>query len=284
MTERHCPTCAGAIDTGTICIDCAAALQRDLAAIGDAITELHTQLAKQARTNTASPLPSPPDPEPDWHHPDMLAIASHPLPYHPGASDVLELLRLLLIGWTRDITPDPGQQPGTMRGMARHLRRHDWRNHPAADEFADELAWTLERIAACIDATAGWRYLGPCGATIGEAEEGGYLCPGDVYLIGNRPPKCRDCGATHATDQRLEWIANLAADQLVTATIAAGALSAWGAHIKPDLIRLWAHRGRLLVRGHDSAGRALYAFAECRTLALESVERKAGRRGERMQA
>lgn len=280
MTDRACPACDGAIDTGTICAPCAATLQRNLAAIPDAITELNTQLAKQARTNP-SPLPTrDPEPEPDWHAPDMLAIASHPLPYHPGASEVLDLLRSVLVGWVRDITPDPQHQPpDSLRGMARHLRRHDWRNHPAADEFADELAWTLERVTACIDATAGWRYLGPCGAVADDGHE----CPGDVYLVGAKPPKCRDCGATHATDQRLAWIADLAADQLVTATVAAGALSAWGAHIKPDLVRLWAHRGRLLVRGHDAHGRPLYAFAECRTLALESVEKKTGRR-ERMQA
>lgn len=254
--ERLCPSCAGRINTGTICDTCLGSLHDDLATIGDAITELHTQLARQSRTGNDG---------------GTARSAIRPLPYDHAASEALDLLRSVLIGWTRDVCEHHGNWPhNTMRGMARRLRWHDWRTHPAADEFADELHYTLSQVTDCIDTPPQRRYLGPCGAVDLE----GRVCSGDVIQRWSRTPRCRDCDATHAYDERMAWIMDLAEDQLVTASIAAGALSAWGQHITPDLVRLWAHRGRLIAHGHDRAGRPVYSFGECRELALASIKPK----------
>jgi hypothetical protein len=267
MTEaRTCPSCAGTIIDGTICSDCLANLHHDLDTIGDHITELHTQLARQARHGDNG---------------SGARSAERPLPYDQPASDATDLLRSVLAGWTRDLWKThehrnriTTQPPDTLRGMARYLRWHDWRAHPAADEFADELHYALDQIRTCIDTPPERRYLGPCGAMLVNPDGTTHECAGDVILVGNRMPKCRNCGASYFRDERLQWIADLAEDQLVTATIAAGALSAWGQHITPDLVRLWAHRGRLLPRGHDRTGKPVYSFGECRTLALASIKPK----------
>lgn len=273
MTTRTCPRCDAPILHGTLCEDCLATLRRDLDAIGELITELHTQLARQNRTagGTTAPRATDPDPMPTgWHDPDVLAIAAHPLPYDQRASDALELLRSVLVGWTRDTTPRSQQPPDQLHALAAHLAAHDWRNHPAADELADEIHWTIGQIRHAIDTPPPSRYLGPCGAVLEDAS----TCPGDVYQVGTKLPRCWTCHATHSADERMAWIADVAADQLVTAAIAAGALSAWGEHIKPDLIRLWAHRGRLVAHGHDQRGRPLYRFSECRALALDTLRHR----------
>ena len=258
--DRTCPSCAGAIDTGTICLTCLDKLHDDLATIGDAITELNTQLARQSRTGNDG---------------GTARSAVRPLPYDLAASDTIELLRSVLAGWTRDVCQTHGMWPAiTMRNMARRLRWHDWRNHPAADEFADELHYALEQVTNCIDTPPQRRYLGPCGSV----DLDGRTCNGDVIQRWNRMPRCRDCDATHDYDERMAWIMDLTEDQLVTATVAAGALSAWGQHITPDLVWKWASRGRLIAKGHDRNGRPVYSFGECRTLALESVKQRTTRR------
>lgn len=271
MTARTCPSCGATILDGTICDTCLGILTADLRALSDIINELHTQLAKQARTNSAGGPRPDPDPMPDrWHDPDTLAIAVVPLPYDQRASDMLADLRSVLVGWIRDATPDPGEQPpDDLHAMLTHLRAQDWRQHPAADEFADEIHWILGQARHCIDTPPTSRYRGPCGATL----EDGRACDGDVYQVGDHLPRCWVCRATHAEDERMAWIQAIAADRLVTATTAAGALSAWGEHIKPDLVRKWAERGRLLAKGHDHRGRPLYVFAEVRALA-EATRRR----------
>jgi hypothetical protein len=164
------------------------------------------------------------------------------------------------------------EPPTTLRGMARYLRWSDWANHPAADEFADELDYALAQVTRCIDTPPQRRYLGPCGAVLDQDK----TCTGDVVKRWNQTPRCRDCDATHDETARMEWIMDLAEDQLVTASIAAGALSAWGQCITPDLVRKWAQRGRLIAHGHDHSGHPTYQFGECRTLALITIKRRAG--------
>lgn len=258
---RQCPACGGTIASGTLCTTCLDALARDLDRLADALDQLDVQLARQARSGNQG---------------GTARSAVRPLPFDLPASEVHDLVRSVLTGWTRDLDERGRPAPAglTDQDLAEHLRWADWRNHPAADEFADELHWVLDQVRQCIDTPPERRYLGPCGSITVDAEGKPRECDGDVVLVGNHLPKCKACGATYFRDDRLQWIADLAEDQLVTASIAAGALSAWGQHITPDLVRLWAHRGRLLPRGHDRSGRPVYSFGECRTLALASIKPK----------
>lgn len=258
-TEHLCPACRQPAPTTTLCWDCAKRLHRLLARLAEDIAELHTQLTRQSRQGRRTAGRS----------------AERPLPYDTTASDVLADVRSVLVGWTRvavehDGPPFPAD---TEPAMLRHLRRTHWQTHPAADELLDELTWLHERVIAAIDSPAERRYLGPCGSVDIEGVE----CAGDVYAVGGRTPRCRDCGGTYSRDERLAWIADLAAGQLVTASEAAGALSAWGQCITSDLVAKWAQRGRLASRGADGRGRRLYSFAECRALAAETVRRRGGK-------
>jgi hypothetical protein len=195
------------------------------------------------------------------------------LPYNPHAAEILTHLRRLLDTWTLVVLngqPWPPETPRNPTTQAARIGAAPWHTHPDAPEILADLDRLADRIHQCIDTPPERRYLGPCGTTL----EDGTTCPGDVYQLGTKPPTCRHCRTTHAADQRLAWIADLAADQLVTAHDAAGALSAWGAHITPDLVRKWASRGRLLPRGHDRAGHTVYRFDECRALALETLKHR----------
>lgn len=257
MTDRPCPSCAAPLSPAELylCGRCLDRLHRDLDRLPDALEELDTQLARQAAVGNDG---------------GTARSAERPLPYDRGASEAIDLLRSVLVGWVRDAIPEADWPADTLPAMARALRYHDWRTHPAADEFADELRYAIGGVTRCIDSPEPWRYLGPCGSVNLD----GSVCQGDVKVIGTRAPRCQTCKATHQTDERMEWIWAIAEDQLVPASVAAGALSAWGSEIKPDLIRTWASRGRIVARGTDRQGRPVYRFGECRTLALEAVKRR----------
>ena len=255
-TEHLCPRCTRPAGTQTLCPACLDALHADLDALPDLIDQLHTQLARMGRLGHAVGGRSAERPSPvDWR-----------------ASEVLDLLRSVLVGWVRDVTPEPSAQPAdTLQAMTAHLRFTDWRRHPAADEFADEIGYAIAEGRRAIDAPPERRYLGECMEPI----EGRGDCPGDVWQVGaKRTAACALCGHPHDVARRQEWIADIAQDRLVTASEAAGALSAWGTSITGDLVRHWAARGRLVAHGADLHGRPVYRFGECRALALIAVSRR----------
>jgi hypothetical protein len=280
-TTPPCPGCGTPVTDGTICHDCTHRLERLIAGIPNLIRELNTQFARQSRgADRASTSRS----------------AVRPLPYDPRAAAHLDELHRVTEHWTRHLDDQdladwrstvqdtPGHpviappRPWAALPIGAQLYRLEqvrWHTHPQADDLLGELQLITEEARQCIDTPPERRYLGPCASTILDADGKPYECTGDVYQLGNKLPTCSACRATHQTDARLEWIADLAADQLVTAYTAAAALSAWGAHIKPELIRLWAHRGRLQQKGHDRAGHPVYRFDDCRTLALETLKKRA---------
>lgn len=256
MTDHQCPSCFAPAPNATLCWDCQVRLTHLLADLGEDLAELHTQLARQARVGAGSGSRS----------------AETPLAFDARASEILGEIRNMLTTWTRIACETEGDWPDdTETAMVRRLRRARWATHPAAGELLADLAEAHREVLHVIDRPQPRRYLGPCITTL----EDGTRCDGDVYQRGSKMPTCRDCGATHTVDQRLAWIAERAADQLVTASEAAGALSAWGEHITSDLVRKWAERGRLVARGHDRHGHPTYVFGECRALALQAVTRRA---------
>lgn len=257
MTDRLCPSCAAPLSPAELylCGRCLDRLHRDLDQLPDALEELDTQLARQAAVGNDG---------------GTARSAERPLPYDRGASEAIDAIRALLTTWVRDAIPEDDWPADTLPAMARALRYHDWRTHPAVDELAKDLHRALDKVPHIIDSPEPWRYLGPCGAI----DLSGAQCQGDVKAVGNRAPRCETCKATHDHEERMEWIWAIAEDQLVPASVAAGALSAWGSEIKPDLIRTWASRGRIAQRGKDRHGRPVYRFGECRALALAAVRRR----------
>ena len=85
---RQCPACGGTIATGTLCQTCLDTLARDLDQLADALDQLDTQLARQARAGNQG---------------GTARSAIRPLPFDLPASDVHDLVRSVLVGWTRDL-------------------------------------------------------------------------------------------------------------------------------------------------------------------------------------
>lgn len=238
-----CPRCTRPT-ANAICETCHTQLLRDLAALPDLEAELVTQLARLARYGTAASL---------------ARSAERPLPYDLGASITLAAMRNTVTTWARYV--------GEQRASAWHatldpivvIAAHNWRTDEGAAELGQDLEDLRADITRRIDCPPGRRYLGVCDL----ADEHGVKCTGDVYAVGSEPPACIVCRSTHDPEQRLALIRERAQDQLVTAVEAAAALS-----IKPELIRKWAHRGRIQAHGSRD-GHRVYRFAEVATRALD---------------
>jgi hypothetical protein len=163
-----------------------------------------------------------------------------------------------------------------------------WRHRPEVDKFARDIADCARRIRGLVDGPAGQKYLGPCGADIGEPEagcpvncechKGPYYpcsepggcgsagcgsrktCEGDVYVRrGASVGRCRTCGAEVASGDREAW---LDAEVRSRAFRASEIQDAFG--VNANLIRQWATPARNLVQvhGHDRDGRALYLLSQ----------------------
>ena len=256
MTDHPCPVCAAPAPTTVVCWACAKRIGHLLVMLGEDLAELYAQLNPAGhRTGGAG-----------------SRAAETPLPVNLRAVQTLDDVRTVLVGWTREACEHEGGWPDedTEQAMLRRLRRTRWASHPAADELLDELEYTHTEVLAVIDNPPERRYLGPCGAV----DEDGNTCDGDVIQRGTRMPKCRDCGASHSHDERMAWITDMAADRLVTASEAAGALSAWGEQITSKLVHSWADRGRIMARARNQRGHQMFRFGDVRVLAADAVKRR----------
>ena len=257
MTEHPCPVCQAPAPTTHICWACAKRITHLLALLDEDLQQLYQQL------------------DPTGHQPGSgtSKSADPPLPINLRAATTLDDVRTVLVGWTRESCEHENRWPhdDSETAMLLRLKQTRWQTHPAADELLDELEYTHTQVLAAIDNPPERRYLGPCGADLGDENE----CLGDVIARGNREPTCADCGAQHDLGARMAWIVDVTADHLVTAADAAGALSAWGQRITADLIRLWAHRGRILAHGTNRRGRPVYRFGDIRDLAADTLQRRA---------
>lgn len=182
----------------------------------------------------------------------------------------------LLFPWYRHLVADLNLPPTPITGqaMADTLATHaTWlhrtpHTQPATRAIAKAHALLLTRVDIALER----HYLGPCVAILLD----GQTCTGDVHQIANHIPECDTCGAIYGRDDRIEWVASMAQDQLATAAELAGSLSAWGMHITPDLVRKWAERKRIQARGTTPEGHPLYRFGDARALALDTIKRRKG--------
>lgn len=100
--------------------------------------------------------------------------------------------------------------------------------------------------------------------------------------VGREFTKCA-CGVLHSATERREYLMAEAEHMLVTASEAAGALSAWTDYdgsvgALTDRIRKWGERGQIMVRGSEDVRgreRALYRLGDLRELLEADGRRKA---------
>lgn len=168
----------------------------------------------------------------------------------------------------------------------------EWLRHqPDAVQAMDELADACALATRIVDRRAPRWYAGPCGAEIvaqpdesaadgsDGAGEGDRVrtCASDLYAhAGARMITCGGCGARYDARERREWLLDEAEDALVWAELAAQALAALDLPCTRAQVAGWAHRGRLVRRGTDGAGRTLYRCGDVIELAREAAAAKVG--------
>lgn len=160
----------------------------------------------------------------------------------------------------------------TGRDMATTITTHaTWlRRTPHAHTAATHIAQAHQTLLLRVDIASERHYLGPCTAVLLD----GTTCTGDVYQLAHHTPTCDICGAWYSRDDRVEWVASMAQDQLATAAELAAALSAWDMTITSALIRKWVERKTLQPAGVDRYGHTTYRFGDARRLALETLKRR----------
>lgn len=131
------------------------------------------------------------------------------LPYGLGASEATGHIRAVLVGWVRDLDPDPARHPAdTIPAMACWLlaRHHRLVTHPAAEEVVREVAEVVRQGRRALD-------HGPERVFLGRCE-----CGTDLTApVGATAVRCRACGAEADVAAMRENILAALDDQLVTA-------------------------------------------------------------------
>jgi len=250
-------------DTLTVCDTCADQLATALGDVPWLDDELETSITRQRALPTEG----------------GARTAETPLPWHEKASETRRHLRALLVSWTRlcDEEAVAHQSPAddlpadTLPAISRWLM---WRvdglaRHDAGPDAVDEIT---DAVAACrfvIDRRPDRWYAGPC-----VAEGDGGPCAADLYARASTGVvECRECGSVYDVAERREWLLAEAHDRLADAATVARAVSWLGtAPLTPALVRKWAERGRILVKGHDGT-RPLYRIGDAIDLLRDDIAR-----------
>lgn len=254
MSDRV-TTCATGCDRAShgyyLCVHCTHALVAEIRRVPALAVQLDATISRQTRTGNGVGVTSRP--------------SERPLPVNLTAADIRSDLVGVLATWARDIrdrTGAPGDV-GTLTDAAAFLLAHvsTVRTHPAVDELHDEITDAIARAWRIVDRPAERRFIGPCDE-----------CGADLYA---RPHSaeltCAECGTAYDADTRREWLVEQARDQLETASTIARALPGLlGQNITPAMIRGYVHRGRLLSRPPDSAGRARFRVGDVIDLVMST--------------
>lgn len=151
----------------------------------------------------------------------------------------------------------------------------NWIRH-TEDAFMlhDEAEHIAMLLAVVVDRPADARYVGPC-----EPDSDPDACTGELYAQPGRDTViCPVCGVARVIADRHAELLDAAQDRLETAAVCARAVTLWGEPVRADRIRKWKERGRITVRGHDTAGSPLYRLGDVIDLAREDTHSHAQRR------
>jgi len=88
---------------------------------------------------------------------------------------------------------------------------------------------------------------------------------------------CRSCGTGHSVEERREWMLDALQDHLAPAHQVAHILAQLVAPVRPDRVRQWAARGRIVPHGRDAAGRPLYRVGDALAVLAAAMRRDAER-------
>jgi hypothetical protein len=292
MTQAvSCDRCGTPVpDTAYVCDRCSGQLAQVLSEAAGIVEDAVATAARQARYGTGG------------------RAEDGQLPYNAVAAEAVMVAGNILTTWARHAAETRGTAPGRPQAMAgplcraglgcRHVTcqaiRSHYVPHPvtrAARWLVTQLEWLRHRREAAeafvelADACALLRrtadrppahwYAGPC---LEQLAEEPYQCQEDLYALpGAKTVRCRGCGFVHDAAGRKQWLLKEARAALAPAALIARAVSTLDLALTPAQIRGWAHRGRLLDRGHDGQGHPLYRVGDVIELAEEAAARAATR-------
>lgn len=142
------------------------------------------------------------------------------------------------------------------------------RKNSDAVQLVDEITNAIHQARRAIDRPEDRRlFLGPCGGRVRYAsgtmvckEE---VCKEELYgLPGNTHAVCQTCGAEYVISTRQEELRASAQQYVETATKVADFLRATGLDCSAEMIRGYAHRGRLKPVGANKRGHPKYAIGD----------------------
>lgn len=253
-----CPTCGKPIaDTGYLCHECSRELKSVLLRIG--MLHRHLDITITRRDRIGEPGRS---------------TAEAPLPFNWRASHAKASIDNMLTTWARHVEAERDQpvhvhgtwEPPVECALWLAVNVPWMRHRPEVTQVYDEARDALNLLRRTIDRPPARRYVGPCDT-----------CHADMYadpwVSETSCPK--GCAGTYAITDRVEWLLEQADDQLAHAGLLARAITDLGEPIKSDRIRQWAARGRLVSRGTDPSGRALYSVRDVRGLLHDDQRREA---------
>ena len=254
-----CACCARSVGDGFICTSCTEILTTDLIEIPDLLVELEITRTRQDRIGV---------------DPVRRTLGEGTLPWKEVASEAHWLLATTTLCWCRlvldRIGPDPADHVGsTVAAWAGWLARRAARIRlqPDAGECALDIGAAVDTARRAIDLPPTQAYVGPCDGLLDNRSR----CTTDLYVRGNAATViCPDCGTEHNLDRRRTYLLAKAQDHLAPLPTISRALSSWlERQVTPSMLRGYVARNRLISRGTDRQGRALYRVGDAVSVVID---------------
>lgn len=257
MSGTECATGCGrpTRDTLQLCTHCSWEVERALSELPALVDELTTTLTRQSVMGSQN---------------GKSRSATRPVPFDVRASQVLDQIRVVLVGWTMVLVEDHKQEPppDTLRALGRWLlsRMDMIATHSAADDMHREIT----------DATAaGWRAVDRAAEKVfvGVCECGEWL----YARLGSQLVQCRGCEQHYDVAESRDRLWQALDGQLMTIA----EIVSWGVQLRwvedreakriRNLLDQWVRRKRIVAHGVDRKGRATYPFGETLTEAMAAT-------------
>lgn len=260
-----CACCAASVGDAFLCTACTRTLAADLTEIADLLVELEITRTRQDRIGSDDPIRR--------HTVDGV------LPWKEAAAEAHWLLATTTLCWCRmvldRIGPDQADHVGATAAqwsgwLARHA--HLIRLMPDAGECATEIGVSVDVARRAVDLPPAQVYVGPCDGLLPPGPSGvGGRCTLDLYVRGNADTvTCPDCDTEHNLDRRRTYLLAKAQDHLAPLPTISRALSSWlERQVTPSMLRGYVARNRLVSRGLDRQGRALYRVGDAVSVVID---------------
>lgn len=248
---------------GTLCTRCLGALISELRAVPALMADWELTFTRQVSMGDG--------PGPIAHsHADSTRM-----PVHLGAAEAGMDLRTVLLVWAREIADTAGHSldtPDSARGYARWLLRytHHIRQHPAADQLADEITDAITRVRRVIDRPPEKLFFGRCGADLDDDQQ----CVESIYgYAAHNTVQCPVCGTEWDIATRRAWLLRIVEDEVAYSGLLAGLVSGLGVQISSSAIRRYAKKGRIHALAVDARHRPLYRIGDVLDVCLHRTHR-----------